>query len=141
MPGLMDVAPSFRKVTVKGVDVDIPGISSVGIAYLFTRFPIVRELIGGKDVELDPMALAKLAPDAVAALIATGCGYVDDKAAEEHAAKLGAEVQLDLLDAIVKETMPTGIAPFVVKLESMFKGLGVESMSIPAGASPKASKS
>lgn len=141
MPGLSDVARSFRVVSVKGTDVDVPGVSAEGIAYLFSRFPVLKELIGGKDVDLGVDALVKLAPDAVAALIACGTGAVADKKAEAVAAKLGAEDQLNLMDAIIKETMPGGVGPFVEKLSAMFEGLGVESMNIPDGTLPQALKS
>jgi hypothetical protein len=140
MPGLKDIAPSFKSVKVKGIDIPTPGISAEGIGYLFARFPIVRELIGGKNVDLSAEALAKLAPDAVAAIIATGCGDVNDPEAETSAGRLGLEDQLSLLESIIGETMPSGIGPFVERLSKTFESLGVESMSIPAGTLPSASK-
>jgi hypothetical protein len=135
MPGLKDIAPSFRTVPVKGVNVEVPGISAQGIAYLFYRFPVVRELIGGKDVQLKPEDLQALGPAAVAAIIATGCGDIADEEAEASAARLGAEDQLNLLEAVIGETMPSGPGPFVQRLTKMFGGLSAESMSIPAGIS------
>jgi hypothetical protein len=135
MPGLKDIAPSFTTVTVKGVSVPVSGISAEGIAYLFHRFPVVRELISGKPLELTADELLELGPDAVGALIATGCGDINDPAAEKAAKGLPLEAQVDLLEAIIGETMPSGAAPFVQRLSKMFKGFGldVESMSIPAG--------
>jgi len=141
MPGLKDIAQSFATVTVKGVALPVSGISAEGIAYLFHRFPIARELIGGKSVDVTAETLVKLGPEAVAALIATGTGELNDRDAEKAAARLGLEDQLNLLEAIIRETMPSGPGPFVQRLSSMFKGMGVdvESMSIPAGISPSAS--
>ncbi len=140
MPGLKDIAPSFTTVEVKGVAVPVTGVSALGIAYLFNRFPVVRELIGGKDVDLSADALMTLAPEAVAAIIAVGTGAVNDSHAEAVAATLGVGDQVDLLEAIIKETMPNGVAPFVQKLSVMFKGLNVEPMSIPVGTSQSESK-
>lgn len=140
MPGLKDIAPSFRSVEVKGVAVPVTGISALGVAYLFNRFPVVREMIGGKDVDLSIDAIAKLAPDAVAAIIATGTGCVNDPDAEAVAASLGVEHQMDLLEAIMQETMPAGVGPFVERLSKTFKGLNVESTSIPVGISQSESK-
>jgi len=135
MPGLKDIAPSFTSVTVKGVPIAVSGISAEGIAYLFHRFPVVRELISGKALELSPEDLLRLGPDAVGALIATGCGDINDPDAEKAAKALPLEAQVDLLEAIIGETMPSGAGPFVERLSKMFKGfgLGVESMSIPVG--------
>lgn len=138
MPGLLDVARSFRKVTVNDVAVDVPGISAEGIAYLFTRFPIVRELIGGKpDVDLSPATLAQLAPDALAAVIAVGTGNIDSPAHEAVARGLPVESQLDLLQAIITETMPSGFGPFVERLTRLANEAAsvVEPMSIPGGTS------
>lgn len=133
MPGLKDIAPSFTAVEVKGVRIPVTGISALGIAYLFNRFPVVRELIGGKDVDLSVEALASLAPDAVAAIIAVGTGCVDDPQAEAVAASLGVEHQMDLLEAIMGETMPGGIGPFVDRLSKTFNGLSGASTNIPVG--------
>lgn len=140
MPGLKDIAKSFKTVTVSGTQVSVPGISADGIAYLFHRFPVVRELISGRDVDLTADALSKLAPEAVAAIIATGTGDVNDPEAEAAAAKLPLEAQLDLLEAIIGETMPSGVAPFVERLTKTLNGLSVASTSIPAGISPSPSK-
>jgi hypothetical protein len=140
MPGLKDIAPSFSTVTVKGVVIDVTGISAKGIAYLFHRFPIVREMIGGKDVDLSPEALAALAPEAIAAIIAVGTGAVNDPEAEAAAATLGAEAQLELLDAIIRETMPGGVGPFVEKLTGMFNANGAAFTSTAVGISPSESK-
>lgn len=140
MPGLKDIAPSFTTVEVKGVAVPVTGVSALGVAYLFNRFPIVREMLSGKEVDLSVDALAALAPDAVAAIIAVGTGCVGDPEAEAVAASLGVEHQVQLLEAIIKETMPNGVAPFVEKLSAMTKGVGGASMSIPVGTSQSESK-
>lgn len=136
MPGLKDIVSSYKTVKVKGVDIATPGISAEGIGYLFQRFPVIRELIGGKnDVTLTPEDLAKLAPEVVAAIIACGCGDVNDPEAEAAAAKLGAEHQLDLLESIIGETMPSGPAPFVQRLYTMFNAgnAAAASMNIQDG--------
>lgn len=138
MPGLSDIARSFRTVKVGNTDVEVPGISAEGIAYLFHRFPIIKDLIGGKP-NLEAEDLIKIAPEALAAIIAVGTGSMKPED-EAVAAKLGAESQLALLEAIVKETMPGGVGPFVEKLSALFQDLGVESISTQDGTSPSPSK-
>jgi hypothetical protein len=116
MPGLKDIAESFTTVTVKGTSVTVEGIGARGIAYLFYRFPVLREMIGGKEVTFTADDIQKLGPEAVNAIIACGTGAVNDPAAEAIADKIGAEAQLDLIEAIMRETMPNGPAPFVAKV-------------------------
>lgn len=140
MPGLKDIARSFRTVPVRGQEIPVPGVSADGIAYLFFRFPVVRELIGGKEVQLSAEDFQKLGPEAVAAIIAVGTGEIGDAEAEAAARALAVEDQLNLLEAIIGETMPSGVGPFVQRLSKMFNGLSAESMSIPAGISQSESK-
>lgn len=140
MPGLKDIAFSFKTVPVKGVEIPVPGVSAEGIAYLFFRFPIIREIVGGKEeagITLED--LRTLGPDAVGAIIACGCGEVGDLEAEKRAKLLPLESQVDLLEAIIGETMPSGPAPFVARLTEMFGRLGVKSMNIQDGISPSES--
>lgn len=143
MPGLSDIARSFRTVKVRGAEIAVPGISVEGIAYLFHKFPVIRELITGKTEDIAADRLIALAPDAVASIIALGTGSTGELiAADEITARsLGAEDQLNLVDAIIQETMPGGAGPFVEKLTAMFLRLGVGSTSIPGGALPLESKS
>lgn len=126
MPGLKDIAPSFRTVAVNGVQVPVPGISAHGIAYLFYRFPVVRELMGEQDVKLSPEDLMKLGPEAVSAIIAVGCGDIGDEEAEKAAAALPAELQVDFLEAVIGETMPSGVGPFVQRLSGLLSNLSVD---------------
>jgi hypothetical protein len=141
MPGLKDVAKSFRSVTVRGTEIEVPGIGSEAIAYLFHRFPVVREMMGGRDVSLTAEAISKLAPEAVAAIIAAGTGNINDPEAEAIAAKLPLEAQLDLLEAIIGETMPSGPGPFMEKATRILGKLGDAglSTSIPGTSSQTAS--
>lgn len=139
MPGLLDIAPSTKTVTVQGQPVAVHGLSAEGIAYILARFSVARELFAGRDVNLDADAIAKLAPEAVNAIIAAGTGYPNNPEAEAVAAKLPAGTQLDLLAAIVEVTMPGGVGPFVEKLRATFGGI-VESGKAPATKSPQPSK-
>jgi hypothetical protein len=53
--------------------------------------------------------------DAIAAIIAAGCGYPGDDQAEAVAGKLSLDAQADLLASILRLTLPKGIGPFVEK--------------------------
>jgi len=140
MPGLLDIAASTESVTVGGVSVPVHGISAKGIAYLIGRFPAVRAMFAEKKMAFNPEELMRLVPDALAAIIACGCGNVNDPAAEEIASNLPAETQAEFLDKIVTLTMPKGVGPFVDRLASLAGQIGDGVMSTPDMASLAQSK-
>lgn len=114
MVGLLDIAPAVETVDVRGSKVSIYGVSAKGIAHLLGRFPELRMLMSGKEVAIEQ--LMTMGGDAVAAIIAAGCGYPGDEKAEVMAGSLPIETQADLLAGILKLTMPRGVGPFVEKL-------------------------
>lgn len=127
MATLLDIAPVSELIPVPGKggtkqDVEVFGVSAEGIAYLFNKFPEIRMLMTGKTLEKDK--LAKLAPAAIAAIIAAATGSPGDKKAEAVAARLPLESQMDILDATVRLTMPGGIGPFAERLTSLAAMLG-----------------
>ena len=63
--------------------------------------------------------------DAVAAIIAAGCGYPGDNTAETIAGSLSLDIQADFLAAILRLTLPNGVGPFVEKLTALGSLLGV----------------
>lgn len=117
MVGLLDIAPITEAVSVRGQQIEVRGISAKGVAVILSRFPVIRQLMAGvrKD-EITADDLIALAPDAIASIIAAGCGHPGDEKAEKIAADLAAEEQADLVVAILRLTMPGGVRPFVEKL-------------------------
>lgn len=120
--GLLDIALSTEEVA----GVLVTGVSAKGVAYLLSLFPDLRRVMTGQTVTAD--MLIAIAPDAVSAIIATGCGYVPidtveslerQKEAEAKAANMPLGLQVDFLDAIIRVTMPGGVGPFVAKLEKL----------------------
>ena len=72
MIGLIDIAPKIETVEVQGTSVGVHGVSAKGLAHLLGRFPELRMLMTGQEVEAP--ALMTMGGDAVAAIIAAGCG-------------------------------------------------------------------
>lgn len=99
MVGLIDIAPAAEIVDVQGGSVTVYGVSAKGLAYLLGRFPELRKLMTGKEVQAEQ--LMAMGGDAVAAIIAAGCGYPGDETAEAVAGKLSLDAQADLLAAIL----------------------------------------
>jgi hypothetical protein len=86
--------------------------------------------------------LIALGGEAVAAIIAAGCGYPGDEKAEAIAGSLSLDAQADLLAAVLRLTLPRGIGPFVAKLTGLAGILDVDaarSDMAPASISPKPS--
>lgn len=137
MPGLLDIAVARKTVPAGGTDIPVYGVSAAGIAVILDRFPVVRELFAG--VERTPITadlLFKMVPDAIATIIAAGCGEPGNEAAELAASRLPAHEQADLLEEILRLTMPKGVGPFVDRLMGLAGLFDAESMSIPGLKSP-----
>ncbi|HDZ74372.1 MAG TPA: hypothetical protein ENH55_16735 [Aurantimonas coralicida] len=136
MVGLIDIAPAVETVPVGDKDVAVYGVSVHGIADLLRRFPELSKLFTGK---LDkPEHLIDLGPDIVVAIIAAGTGAPGDNAAEDVARRLGVEVQIAFLDAILRLTMPGGLGPFAERLARLGVLFGVEDDK--PGAAPSGKK-
>lgn len=123
MVGLLDLAPSTRTVRAGGGDVAVYGVSAKGIAALLVQFPQLKTLFTGGKLAVDPESIASVAPDAVSAIIAAGCGYPGDAKAIKAAEQLPVGEQAKLLDAIVDLTMPDGPRPFVEALTALMAKL------------------
>jgi hypothetical protein len=141
---LLDIGPISETVKVgerdgKPIMIDVYGVSTKGILSLFMRFPEVRQWFRGGGI--DPKQLAGEAPDAIAAIIAAGCGEPGNEAAEETAGKLPVEAQLDILEAIGRLTFKNGFGPFVKRIVSLAElAQSVNYGRVSATKSPQASK-
>jgi len=141
MPGLLDIAPSSLTVPVRGTSIPITGVSATGFAVLLQRFPVFRELLTGREPKLDAETIFKLAPEAIAAIIAAGTGMPGSVEVEAVAASLAAHEQLELIQKIIEATMPKGVAPFVEALTAIAGVLDAGPTNIPVTKSPQRSKS
>ena len=140
MVGLIDLAPSAETVSVQDKTVTVHGVSAKGLAYLLGRFPDLRRLMTGQDVGVDQLLAS--GGEAVAAIIAAGCAAPGEERAEAVAGNLPIDVQVDLLVAILRLTLPRGIGPFVAKLTSLASILDVDAARFgteQASTSPKPS--
>jgi enoyl-CoA hydratase/carnithine racemase len=138
MVGLIDIAPLVETVDVQGSPVTVHGVSARGLASLLGRFPELRMLMTGQEVQAEQ--LIAMGGDAVAAIVAAGCGYPGDEAAETVAGKLSLDSQADLLATILRLTLPKGVGPFVEKLTALGSILdadGARSDMAPASKSRK----
>lgn len=130
MVGLIDIAPLTEKVDVRGAKIEVYGVSAKGVAMLLGRFPELRMMMSGKEVKAD--RLMEMGGDAVSAIIAAGIGFPGDEEQENAAARLPITAQADLLEAILRLTLPNGLGPFVEKLTALGAVLNDPSPKAPA---------
>lgn len=146
MVGLLDIAPTFEEVDVgAGQKIPVYGVSVDGIAYLLQKFPeVVTILTGGAgDVSalLDYDNLMKKVPGAIVAIIACGCGYPGNEDAEQRIRVMPALVQAELFEKVISLTMPTGVGPFVERLEKLANVVDADTGKGRSSKSPPRSKS
>lgn len=140
MVGLLDIAPLTEKVTVSGKQLAVYGVSAAGLVNLISRFPEIRQMMNGREV--DVASLMNIGGEAIAAVIAAGIGFPGDEKQEAAAGRLPLEAQADILAAIIKVTLPNGVGPFIDKLTAMLavKGDGAGALQKAlATKSPKSS--
>jgi hypothetical protein len=127
MVGLLDIAPTGVSVDVEGQKVTVTGISAEGIAHLLQEYPAalnLRNLIPSDESDAGLVAkLLSLGPTVVASIIAAGCGYPGNQEAIKLASGFPMTAQADLLDAIVRKTLPRGLIPFAERLNSIWAAL------------------
>jgi hypothetical protein len=131
MVSLIDVGELSETVNIRGVEVPVTGISGRGLLGLLEKFPEVRKLFAARADEVDDTAWAKLAPDALASVIAAGTGTPGDEAAIEVANGLPVSVQLELIEAILRLTFPDGLGPFVERMTSLAERTAKEVQPTP----------
>lgn len=121
MASLLDVAGTAapRQVEIRGVLVDVPGVSVAGLAILMRRFAAVRDMLSGREVALTLDTLFDLGPEVVAAVLAAGTGKPGDADTEALAAALTLDEQLELGQAVFEATFPKGPASFFGRLQAM----------------------
>lgn len=142
MPSLIDIASATEKVA----DVAVHALSGADIADLLSRYPDLRKAVSGVEISVD--ALIATMPDAVAAVIAMATMSRSEKTVpeqvkknEQAASELAVGLQVDMLDAIIRLSLPSGITPFMERLETLSAGLRGGRGAALATKSPKPSKS
>jgi hypothetical protein len=141
--GLLDIAPPKHTVKVGTKDLPVSGISARSIADLLARFPDLEKAIGMPMIDADAAAeravlFRKVAPDAISAIIAAATGNHGDARAEAIAESLPLETQMDILEATFKLTFPSGVGPFVRRLQALTGTGPAPAPAVPTFATGKA---
>jgi len=135
---LHDIANLGEDVPVgDGKTVRVKGISAQGCLLLLVRFPDLQRWLAGKNLPVNEVFVQ--APNTIAAIIAAGMGHPGEDEAEEDAASLPVEVQMDMVEAIYRRTFRSGFGPFAQRVLALY-GAAVQSGNFgvdPATKSPQ----
>lgn len=132
MASLLDLVVKTETVSVGGMDIQVQGVSVAMIASMMQRFPSLRALLSGDAVNVG--AIMASGDKIVGAVIAAGCGKPGDEAYEAKALDLPIDMQVDLIAAILKATMPGGFGPLAAKIGQLGSGFGISAETIELSA-------
>jgi hypothetical protein len=119
-----------EEVAVGGKKITVHGVTPEGFFYLLERFPMLRNLFGGKTKDITMDLLREVAPTSIAfalAVATTDRGrypeqsewFVAVEAAAKVAVNLSAHYQMALFQAALRLTFPDGIGPFMKGVEGL----------------------
>lgn len=131
MKSLLDIAAAPATAKLTAGEVAVPGISVAGLAMLFTRFPVLRDVLLGSSLELDAAKILAGGPEFIAAVIAAGLGSPGAQEHEIAALTLALNDQLTLIETILRVTFPDGPKNFQARLVDLLALAGLSSTSSP----------
>lgn len=137
MVDLADILPSTETVNIRGQDYEVPGIDVGDIVPLIRRFPALTE------AGFDAAGILAQPREAVGAILAAGLGKLGDADVERGLANLKLGEKAALAAAIVRQTAPDGVGPFVdlvVAVAGATGGGREQSKSLPSPGKPRSAK-
>lgn len=121
MVGLLDIAPRGGSVTINGEAYPVNGLSAASIVQILRQFPELLALFGGAGEGVDMLSIAAKSEDALTAILAHGLGLNGQAEYEEGLSRLALDEKAEVFAAVLKETLPNGVVPFVQTLEKLMK--------------------
>ena len=96
------------------------GISAKGVLLLLLRYPDLQKWLAGQSIAIPDFMMQT--PEVIAAIIAAGTGVPGDLDAEEIASNLPVEDQVDIIEAIYRQTFRSGFGPFAKRVLTLYAG-------------------
>lgn len=121
MADIFDLLPATDTVTVGDTETIVRSIQLGHALQIVSRFPALRQFLDGTKKEASFAEI--LSTGSVPAILAAGCGRFGDENAEAHFAALDADTQAQFLGAVLRLTMPRGVAPFLISIRTCAEGL------------------
>lgn len=138
MSGLMELGPMTADIPVMGGTLTVRPISTGQLIELFSKFPVLIELMGGERAG----GIATIGPVALAHVIATATGEADNTDAIKVASELGVGKVAEIIDKVMEITFEDGTGPFMERIKratrdtkTLMSGDSVPESSVPWSAS------
>jgi hypothetical protein len=129
MVGLLEIAPVDESVDIDGQQLSVPGISGLGFAHLLQCYPELRNFFGNGVVEMNAKSIIEKGPKIASAVMAAGCGYPGDAKAEKKLETFSVGTQVEILNAVLRKTLPRGFGPFVADLAALMERISPQTMA------------
>lgn len=126
MISLLDIGPLTEEVEVRGVKLNVQGLTAGHIFQLFAEFPDMRKMIDTKQGNPQQVMLS-LAPELLGKIIAMALGEAGNKEVEAKAMTMGAGDQLNIISAIQRLSFSDGIGPFVERVTALMNAVSATS--------------
>ena len=146
MPSLMELAPLRETVDIRGIKIDVFGISAKNIAQILFRFPEIRKML----IRIDPGSdvigqLISRVPELLGLLVACGCGAdLDNPASDKIIAQadlLTLGEQWAIIEKVIPLTFPQGVNRFMAGVQGLLAQADDARGRAPATTSPAQSNS
>lgn len=109
-------APSVEIVQFRGEGIETRGLKYRQLIELVAKFP---SIVGMLDTSKDVNKTDGIADDAIDTIVAMGTGVYGDETQMGYIAAMSAGEKAAFIAAIIRQTAPTGIVPFVELLLSL----------------------
>lgn len=120
MTSLLDIGPLTKKVPIRGLEIEVTGITALSLFEILRDVPDLRRLVSGKEITAgNAAAMLSAVPAALGGVIAAATGHLGDKDHIAAALGLSAGEQSSLIQAIVELTFPQGVKSFVDGLTAL----------------------
>jgi hypothetical protein len=134
MTSLLDIGPLTEEVEVRGVKLEVQGLTAGHLFQLFAEFPDMRKLLDKKQGSPQQVMLS-LAPELIAKVIAMALGKPRDKEVEAKVMTMGAGDQLNIVTAVVRLSFNDGIGPFVEQVTKLMNSAAPKFSATPSAIS------
>lgn len=111
---LLDIGAPHETVSIGDQALSVYGLSVENLIVLLQRFPEAGQWLAPGSVDMKEMLAA--APKLLQAIIACATGAPEDVDTEAVAARLSIDIQLDILEAVIRLTFKDGFGPFVQRI-------------------------
>lgn len=125
MVSLVDLGPLKKTVPIRGLDIEVKGITAHDIFALLQDYPELRYVLAGKKTEGDVVvSLINGIPGSLGSIIAAATGHAGEPEHIGAAQTLTVGEQTLILEAAIELTFPQGVSSFAASLAKLASQAG-----------------